>query len=104
MKKTLPAESLKGTTLQLISAMEKANERVQEEGVATKGGNKYLQVSKRMEIFRETLGMDYGIDTNILVNDGEKVVVKALITLNEKVIGSGLAEEVRGRVLQIHLM
>ena len=98
MKKTIPAESLSGTTIQIISAMEKANARVQEEGVRVKGGKNYLQVSKRMEIFRETFGMDYGIDTNILVNDGEKVVVKALITLNEKVIGSGLAEEVRGRV------
>ena len=97
MKKTLPAESLKGTTLQLISAMEKANERVQEEGVATKGGNKYLQVSKRMEIFRETFGLDYGIDTNILVNDGKTVVIQAKIFLNDKLLGSGIAEEIRGR-------
>jgi len=98
MKKTLPAESLKGTTMQLIHAMEKANEQNKTQGVRVKGGKNYLQVSKRMEIFREIFGMDYGIDTSIVKDDGEKVVVKALITLNEKVIGSGLAEEVRGRV------
>jgi hypothetical protein len=97
MKKTIPAESLSGTTIQLISAMEKANARVQEEGVATKGGNKYLQVSKRMEIFRETFGMDYGIDTTILVNDGKTVVIQAKIYLNDKLLGSGIAEEIRGR-------
>ena len=97
MKKTIPAESLKGSTVQLIAAMEKANERVQEEGVATKGGNKYLQVSKRMEIFREIFGLEYGIETNILVNDGKTVVVQAKISLNDKVLGTGLAEEIRGR-------
>ena len=97
MKKTIPTESLKGSTIQLIAAMEKANERVQEEGVATKGGNKYLQVSKRMEIFREIFGLDYGIETNILVNDGKTVVVQAKISLNDKVLGTGLAEEIRGR-------
>jgi hypothetical protein len=51
-----------------------------------------------MEVFRHYFGLDYGIETSIVKDDGEKVVVKALITLNDKVVGSGLAEEVRGRV------
>lgn len=100
MKKTIPAESLKGTTMQLITAMETANERNKSEGIYPKGnksGNKYLQVSKRLEIFREIFGIDYGIDTNILVNDGKTVVVQAKIYLNDKLIGSGLAEEIRGK-------
>ena len=100
MKKTIPAESLKGTTIQLIAAMEKANERNKSEGIYPKGnksGNKYLQVSKRMEIFREIFGLDYGIETNILVNDGKTVVVQAKIYLNDKLLGSGLAEEIRGK-------
>lgn len=100
MSKTIPVESLKGSTIQLIAAMEKANERNKAEGIYPKGnksGNKYLQVSKRMEIFREIFGLDYGIETNILVNDGKTVVVQAKISLNDKILGTGLAEEIRGR-------
>jgi len=67
-------------------------------GVKQKGGKLYTQVVHRMEAFRRIHGTDFGVDTEILVNDGTKVVVKAIITDKDgRVIGSGMAEEIRGQ-------
>jgi hypothetical protein len=67
-------------------------------GVKQKGGKLYTQVVHRMEAFRRIHGTDFGVDTQILVNDGTKVVVKAIITDKDgRVIGSGMAEEIRGQ-------
>ena len=67
-------------------------------GVKQKGGKLYTQVVHRMEAFRRIHGTDFGVDTQILVNDGAKVVVKAIITDKDgRVIGSGMAEEIRGQ-------
>jgi hypothetical protein len=53
-----------------------------------------------MEAFRKHHGTDFGVDTSILVNDGQKVVVKAIITDKDgRTIGSGMAEEIRGQGL-----
>ena len=55
----------------------------------------YTQVVHRMEAFRRFYGTEYGVDTQILVDDGQRVVVKATITnLDGVVVGAGMAEEV----------
>tara|TARA_A100000171_G_scaffold39018_1_gene38525 strand:- start:4818 stop:5570 length:753 start_codon:yes stop_codon:yes gene_type:complete len=66
-------------------------------GVPQKGGKKYTQVVHRTEAFRKALGTDFGINTELLTDDGVRVVIKATITDKEgRIIGSGHAEEIRG--------
>ena len=67
-------------------------------GVKQKGNKLYTQVVHRMEAFRRIHGTDFGLDTEILVNDGKKVVVKAIITdKDNRKVGAGMAEEIRGQ-------
>ena len=67
-------------------------------GVTQRGGKKYTQVVHRMEAFRQMHGTEFGVDTHILVDDGQRVVVKAKITnMDGAVIGAGMAEEIRGQ-------
>tara|TARA_R100000808_G_C2143805_1_gene151578 strand:- start:688 stop:1341 length:654 start_codon:yes stop_codon:yes gene_type:complete len=65
-------------------------------GVKVKGNKKYLMVKDRVEVFRKYYGLNLGIDTTVLHIDDSVVRVQAkIIDANNKVIGSGLAEEVR---------
>tara|TARA_B100001057_G_C22776948_1_gene922006 strand:+ start:792 stop:1490 length:699 start_codon:yes stop_codon:yes gene_type:complete len=67
-------------------------------GVPQKGGKKYTQVVHRMEAFRSILGLTIGFDTQIIVDDGNRVVVKAVAMDKEgRTLGSGFAEEIRGK-------
>ena len=67
-------------------------------GVTQRGGKKYTQVVHRMEAFRQMHGTDFGVDTHILVDDGQRVVVKAkILNMDGAVIGAGMAEEIRGQ-------
>lgn len=67
-------------------------------GVTQRGGKKYTQVVHRMEAFRKMHGTDFGVDTHILVDDGQRVVVKAkIMNMDGAVIGAGMAEEIRGQ-------
>tara|TARA_S200002703_G_scaffold122963_1_gene108894 strand:+ start:554 stop:1255 length:702 start_codon:yes stop_codon:yes gene_type:complete len=67
-------------------------------GVKQRGGKMYTQVVHRMEAFRKVFGVSMGVDTKILVDDGQRVVVKAIITNADGiVVGSGMAEEIRGQ-------
>ena len=51
-----------------------------------------------MEAFRRHHGTGYGVDTKILVDDGQRVVIKAIITNSDgHTVGSGMAEEIRGQ-------
>ena len=80
------------------STMDFVNELNKSHGVAQRGGKKYTQVVHRMEAFRRFHGLDYGIDTNVLVDDGHRVVIKAIVVNADGVqIGSGMAEEIRGQ-------
>lgn len=82
----------------LIDAMGLVSELNKTHGVAQRGGKKYTQVVHRMEAFRTVFGFDCGVNTEILVDDGHRVVVKAIITNSDGiVIGSGMAEEIRGQ-------
>ena len=82
---------------QFHNAMELVAELNKSHGVTQRGGKQYTEVAKRVEAFRMTFGGDYGIDTEILHNDGKTVIVKAtILDQNGFVVGSGLAEEIRG--------
>ena len=76
--------------------MSEADKMTATAGVKVKGNKKYLMVKDRVEIFRRHYGLNLGIDTNVLHIDENVVRVQAkIIDANNKVIGSGLAEEVR---------
>jgi len=82
---------------ELINAMSEVNDLNRSHGVTQRGGKKYTEVFVRVEAFRKAFGTDLGIDTNIIVDDGQRVVVQAkVIDKTGAVIGSGLAEEIRG--------
>ena len=67
-------------------------------GVKQKGNKLYTMVVHRTEAFRRALGTDFGIFTEILVDDGKRVILKAIITDRDgRTIGSGHAEEIRGQ-------
>ena len=84
----------------LSKTMDAVAELHKSHGVQQKGGKFYTQVVHRMEAFRRIHGTDFGIDTQILVNDGKKVVVKAIITdKDNRTVGVGMAEELRGQGL-----
>lgn len=80
----------------LIDAMKAVNDLNRTHGVTQRGGKKYTEVFVRVEQFRMAFGEHMGIDTEILVDDGKRVVVKAIVTHNGQTIGSGMAEEIRG--------
>ena len=82
----------------LNKTMDAVAELHKSHGVKQKGGKLYTQVVHRMEAFRKHHGTDFGVDTSILVNDGQKVVVKAIITDKDgRTVGAGMAEEIRGQ-------
>ena len=84
----------------LSKTMDAVAELHKSHGVQQKGGKFYTQVVHRMEAFRRIHGTDFGIDTQILVNDGKRVVVKAIITdKDNRTVGVGMAEEIRGQGL-----
>ncbi len=82
----------------LIDAMKQVNDLNKTHGVTQRGGKKYTEVFVRVEAFRQAFGTDLGVDTQILVDDVKRVVVKATILSKEGLtVGSGLAEEIRGQ-------
>ena len=82
----------------LTQAMTVVADYYKDHAIKQKGGKMYLQVVHRVEAFRRTVGADYGIDTEILVDDGHRVVVKAIVTNKDGItVGSGMAEEIRGQ-------
>ena len=84
----------------LNKTMDAVAELHKSHGVKQKGGKLYTQVVHRMEAFRKHHGTDFGVDTSILINDGQKVVVKAIITDKDgRTVGAGMAEEIRGQGL-----
>ena len=82
----------------LTEAMHNINEKNTTHGVIQKGGKRYTEVFVRVEEFRKAFGTELGIQTEILKDEGGIVQVKANIIdkNNNAILGSGLAEEVRG--------
>lgn len=65
-------------------------------GVAQPGGKKYTEVAKRIEVFRTHFGLDYSLESEVMVDDGQRVVIKATIRNPAgAVIATGFAEEIR---------
>ena len=84
---------------ELSAVMAAVNDINQSHGVTQKGGKKYTEVAKRVEAFRTHFGLQYGITTNIIIDDGIRVLIKAQIydLSNPSVpVGEGYAEEIRG--------
>jgi len=80
----------------LIEAMKHVNDLNKKVGVSQRGGKKYTEVFVRVEQFRMAFGETMGINTEILVDDGKRVVIKAIVTHEGNIVGSGIAEEIRG--------
>ena len=81
----------------LIKAMAEVNDLNRTHGVTQRGGKKYTEVFVRVEAFRKAFGTDMGIETNIVDDNGQRVIVQAFIKNKDgMIIGSGYAEEIRG--------
>lgn len=77
--------------------MAEVNDLNRTHGVTQRGGKKYTEVFVRVEAFRKAFGTDMGIETNIVDDNGERVIVQAFIKNKDgMIIGSGYAEEIRG--------
>ena len=60
------------------------------------GGKQYTMVAQRVEAFRKHIGADLGIETEIISNTDQRVLMKAYIkTPTGFVVSTGYAEEVR---------
>jgi len=82
----------------LNKCMDAVNDLNKSHGVKQRGGKMYTQVVHRMEAFRRHFGTEYGVDTQVLVDDGQRVVIKATIINSSGIqVGSGMAEEIRGQ-------
>jgi hypothetical protein len=65
------------------------------EGIVNIHGKQYMTVAYRVNKFREDCP-DWTIETQLIMQDDEKVIMKALIMANEVLLATGYAEEVRG--------
>ena len=84
---------------ELSAVMAAVNDLNESHGVTQRGGKKYTEVAKRVEAFRKHFGLKYGITTDIVIDDGKRVVMKAKIfdLANPTTsVGEGFAEEIRG--------
>lgn len=84
---------------ELSAVMAAVNDLNESHGVTQRGGKKYTEVAKRVEAFRTHFGLKYGITTDIVIDDGNRVVMKAKIydLANPATsVGEGFAEEIRG--------
>ena len=78
--------------------MNEIQELNQTQGVPQRGGKKYTQVQDRVDVFRKYCEFNYGIETSMVVDDGKRIVFKAVIKdLEGTIIGCGYAEEIRGQ-------
>ena len=77
--------------------MNEIQELNQTQGITQKGGKKYTQVQDRVDVFRKYCEFNYGIETSMVIDDGTRIVFKAVIKdLEGTIIGCGYAEEIRG--------
>ena len=57
--------------------------------------NDYATVALRIGIFRRNLGTAAAISTSIVFQDDKKVIVKAEVFIDDKLVSTGIAEEIR---------
>jgi hypothetical protein len=78
--------------------MNEIQELNQTQGVPQRGGKKYTQVQDRVDVFRKYCEFNYGIETSMVIDDGKRIVFKAVVKdLEGTIIGCGYAEEIRGQ-------
>lgn len=65
-------------------------------GVVNIFGKDYQTVALRVHEFREKHGNELSIETQLIMQDELKVIMKALIMDGERLISTGYAEEIRG--------
>jgi hypothetical protein len=65
------------------------------DGIVNIRGKEYQTVALRVGKFREKYP-DYTIETQLILQDEEKVIMKALIFDGDKMLATGYAEEIRG--------
>ena len=83
---------------ELSAVMAAVNDLNKSHGVVLNKKN-YTEVAKRVEAFRTHFGLKYAINTNIIVDDGKRVIIKAQIfdMGNPTIaVGEGYGEEIRG--------
>ena len=80
----------------LDGAMDAVAKLMESHGIDQRGGKKYVQVVHRVEQLRRAFGTLPSIETVILEDDGERVLMKATVSLGGAVVGTGHAEEIRG--------
>ena len=56
-------------------------------------GKDYATVALRLAVARRNLGARLNIATEVMHNDKETCVVKATVSINDKIVATGLAEE-----------
>ena len=81
------------------AVMDEISKANAEHGVNVRGGKKYLEVAKRVEIFRKHFGVSAGITTHIQqlgTTRGEPVVIQATISIDGASLATGTACEVIG--------
>ena len=62
--------------------------------VEVRGGKLYTQVAQRVEAFRVNIGDELGMESELIVDDGKRVVMKAIIKSRDGfVVATGWAEE-----------
>ena len=77
------------------TCMDSLEKLIAEDAIELKG-KQYLQVVHRVNLFRYHYGMAYTIDTEILADDGKRVLMVAYVKDNDgRVVGKGHAEEIR---------
>ena len=82
----------------IMDAMSLVSDLHKTHGIEQRGGKKYTQVVHRMQAFRTVFGLECGVETEMLVDDGQRVVVRAIIrNVDGSIVGSGMAEEIRGQ-------
>jgi hypothetical protein len=90
-----PGDTMKRNDL--LAVMQAIGEVNRVAGVAQRGGKRYTMVQDRVLEWRKVFGCQHGVSTAIIKDDGNIVQVQATITDDQgRVLGSGLAEEVRG--------
>ena len=80
----------------LSNAMDAVAKMVETHGIDQRGGKKYVQVVHRVEQLRRAFDILARIETTIIDDDGERVLMKATVSIGEAVVGTGHAEEIRG--------
>ena len=77
------------------TCMDSLEKLIAEDAIELKG-KQYLQVVHRVNLFSYHYGMAYTIDTEILADDGKRVLMGAYVKDNDgRVVGKGHAEEIR---------